>query len=250
MKNTTKRFTTLAATALIAVSTLGAAAVTASAKSVDVQPSTTQYGVVQQVKNARAFKYNAYGKTSYGYDYTYKATNNNIDVKVNYDFKTNKYEFNVLGKKAGNVQVTLIWNVNDKRTSSATFNLKVDNKGNVNALGKVTPSNTNNTPVINNTNTNVNNKQFNNAKAFKYYAKGKTTYGYNYDYKVTNNIVDVKVNYDFKANKYEFNVLGKKSGNTQLTLIWNVNNKKTNSATFNLRVDNKGNVTALGNVVR
>ena len=42
MKNTTKRFTTLAATALIAVSTLGAAAVTASAKSVDVQPSTTQ----------------------------------------------------------------------------------------------------------------------------------------------------------------------------------------------------------------
>ncbi len=250
MKNTTKRFTTLAATALIAVSTLGAAAITASAKSVDVQPSTTQYGVVQQVKNARAFKYNAYGKTSYGYDYTYKATNNNIDVKVNYDFKTNKYEFNVLGKKAGNVQVTLIWNVNDKRTNSATFNLKVDNKGNVNALGKVTPSNTNNTPVINNTNTNVNNKQFNNAKAFKYYAKGKTTYGYNYDYKVTNNIVDVKVNYDFKANKYEFNVLGKKSGNTQLTLIWNVNNKKTNSATFNLRVDNKGNVTALGNVVR
>ena len=250
MKNTTKRFTTLAATALIAVSTLGAAAVTASAKSVDVQPSTTQYGVVQQVKNARAFKYNAYGKTSYGYDYTYKATNNNIDVKVNYDFKTNKYEFNVLGKKAGNVQVTLIWNVNDKRTNSATFNLKVDNKGNVNALGKVTPSNTNNTPVINNTNTNVNNKQFNNAKAFKYYAKGKTTYGYNYDYKVTNNIVNVKVNYDFKANKYEFNVLGKKSGNTQLTLIWNVNNKKTNSATFNLRVDNKGNVTALGNVVR
>ena len=250
MKNTTKRFTTLAATALIAVSTLGAAAVTASAKSVDVQPSTTQYGVVQQVKNARTFKYNAYGKTSYGYDYTYKATNNNIDVKVNYDFKTNKYEFNVLGKKAGNVQVTLIWNVNDKRTNSATFNLKVDNKGNVNALGKVTPSNTNNTPVINNTNTNVNNKQFNNAKAFKYYAKGKTTYGYNYDYKVTNNIVDVKVNYDFKANKYEFNVLGKKSGNTQLTLIWNVNNKKTNSATFNLRVDNKGNVTALGNVVR
>ena len=250
MKNTTKRFTTLAATALIAVSTLGAAAVTASAKSVDVQPSTTQYGVVQQVKNARAFKYNAYGKTSYGYDYTYKATNNNIDVKVNYDFKTNKYEFNVLGKKAGNVQVTLIWNVNDKRTNSATFNLKVDNKGNVNALGKVTPSNTNNTSVINNTNTNVNNKQFNNAKAFKYYAKGKTTYGYNYDYKVTNNIVNVKVNYDFKANKYEFNVLGKKSGNTQLTLIWNVNNKKTNSATFNLRVDNKGNVTALGNVVR
>ena len=250
MKNTTKRFTTLAATALIAVSTLGAAAVTASAKSVDVQPSTTQYGVVQQVKNARTFKYNAYGKTSYGYDYTYKATNNNIDVKVNYDFKTNKYEFNVLGKKAGNVRVTLIWNVNDKRTNSATFNLKVDNKGNVNALGKVTPSNTNNTPVINNTNTNVNNKQFNNAKAFKYYAKGKTTYGYNYDYKVTNNIVDVKVNYDFKANKYEFNVLGKKSGNTQLTLIWNVNNKKTNSATFNLRVDNKGNVTALGNVVR
>ena len=250
MKNTTKRFTTLAATALIAVSTLGAAAVTASAKSVDVQPSTTQYGVVKQVKNARAFKYNAYGKTSYGYDYTYKATNNNIDVKVNYDFKTNKYEFNVLGKKAGNVQVTLIWNVNDKRTNSATFNLKVDNKGNVNALGKVTPSNTNNTSVINNTNTNVNNKQFNNAKAFKYYAKGKTNYGYNYDYKVTNNIVDVKVNYDFKANKYEFNVLGKKSGNTQLTLIWNVNNKKTNSATFNLRVDNKGNVTALGNVVR
>ena len=250
MKNTTKRFTTLAATALIAVSTLGAAAVTASAKSVDVQPSTTQYGIVQQVKNAKAFKYYAYGKTSYGYDYTYKATNNNIDVKVNYDFKTNKYEFNVLGKKAGNVQVTLIWNVNDKRTNSATFNLKVDNKGNVNALGKVTPSNTNNTSVINNTNTNVNNKQFNNAKAFKYYAKGKTTYGYNYDYKVTNNIVDVKVNYDFKDNKYEFNVLGKKSGNTQLTLIWNVNNKKTNSATFNLRVDNKGNVTALGNVVR
>ena len=168
MKNTTKRFTTLAATALIAVSTLGAAAVTASAKSVTATKAPVQYGIVQQVKNAKTFKYYAYGKTSYGYDYTYKATNNNIDVKVNYDFKTNKYEFNVLGKKAGNVQVTLIWNVNDKRTNSATFNLKVDNKANVNALGKVTPSNTNNTSVINNTNTNVNNKQFNNAKAFKY----------------------------------------------------------------------------------
>ena len=137
MKNTTKRFTTLAATALIAISTLGAAAVTASAKGVDAKPSTTQYGIVQQVKNAKAFKYYAYGKTSYGYDYTYKATNNNIDVKVNYDFKTNKYEFNVIGKKAGNVQVTLIWNINDKKTNSATFNLKVDKNGKVTAFGTV-----------------------------------------------------------------------------------------------------------------
>ena len=137
MKNTTKRFTTLAATALIAISTLGAAAVTASAKSVDAKPSTTQYGIVQQVKNAKTFKYYAYGKTSYGYDYTYKATNNNIDVKVNYDFKTNKYEFNVIGKKAGNVQVTLIWNINDKKTNSATFNLKVDKNGKVTAFGTV-----------------------------------------------------------------------------------------------------------------
>ena len=137
MKNTTKRFTTLAATALIAVSTLGAAAVTASAKSVDVQPSTTQYGVVQQVKNARAFKYNAYGKTSYGYDYTYKATNNNLIVKVNYNFKAHKYEFNVIGKKAGTVKLTLIWNVNDKKTDSATFNLRVDKNGNVTNMDDV-----------------------------------------------------------------------------------------------------------------
>ena len=248
MKNTTKGFTTLAATALIAVSTLGAAAVTASAKSVDTQSSTTQYSVAQQVKNARAFKFNAYGKTSYGYDYTYNATNNNIDVKVNYDFKTNKYEFNIIGKKAGNTQLTLIWNVTDKKTNSATFNLKVDNKGNVTALGKVTPSNTNITQSVNNTP--VNNQQFNNAKAFKFYASGKTTYGYDYNYKVTNNIVSVKVNYDFKTNKYEFNIYGKKAGSTQLTLIWNVNNKKTNSATFNLRVDKNGKVTAIANVVR
>lgn len=137
MKNTTKRFTTLAATALIAISTLGAAAVTASAKGVDTQPSTTQYSATQQVKNAKAFKYYACGKTSYGYDYTYKATNNNIDVKVNYDFKTNKYEFNVIGKKAGNVQVTLIWNINDKKTNSATFNLKVDKNGKVTNMDDV-----------------------------------------------------------------------------------------------------------------
>lgn len=137
MKNTTKRFTTLAATALIAVSTLGAAAVTASAKSVTATKAPVQYGIVQQVKKAKTFKYYAYGKTSYGYDYTYKATNNNIDVKVNYDFKTNKYEFNVLGKKSGNTQLTLIWNVNNKKTNSATFNLRVDNKGNVTALGNV-----------------------------------------------------------------------------------------------------------------
>ena len=241
MKNTTKRFTTLAATALIAISTLGAAAVTASAKSVDAKPSTTQYGIVQQVKNAKTFKYYAYGKTSYGYDYTYKATNNNIDVKVNYDFKTNKYEFNVIGKKAGNVQVTLIWNINDKKTNSATFNLKVDKKGNVTALGKVTPSNTN---------TAVKNQLFNNAKAFKYNAYGKTSYGYDYTYKATNNNIDVKVNYDFKTNKYEFNVIGKTAGNVQVTLIWNINDKKTDSATFNLKVDKNGKVTAFGTVVR
>ena len=137
MKNTTKRFTTLAATALIAVSTLGAAAVTASAKSVDVQPSTTQYGIVQQVKNAKTFKYYAYGKTSYGYDYTYKATNNNLIVKVNYNFKAHKYEFNVIGKKAGTVKLKLIWNVNDKKTDSATFNLRVDKNGNVTNIDDV-----------------------------------------------------------------------------------------------------------------
>ena len=137
MKNTTKRFTTLAATALIAISTLGAAAVTASAKGVDAKPSTTQYGIVQQVKNAKAFKYYAYGKTSYGYDYTYKATNNNLIVKVNYNFKAHKYEFNVIGKKAGIVKLTLIWNVNDKKTDSETFTLNVDKNGNVTNMDDV-----------------------------------------------------------------------------------------------------------------
>ena len=137
MKNTTKRFTTLAATALIAVSTLGAAAVTASAKGVDAKPSTTQYGIVQQVKKAKTFKYYAYGKTSYGYDYTYKATNNNLIVKVNYNFKAHKYEFNVIGKKAGTVKLTLIWNVNDKKTDLATFNLRVDKNGNVTNIDDV-----------------------------------------------------------------------------------------------------------------
>ena len=141
MKNTTKRFTTLAATALIAVSTLGAA-VTASAKSVDTNKTPVQYGVVQQVKTgqvktAKAFKYYAYGKTSYGYDYTYKATNSNLVVKVNYNFKTNKYEFNVIGKKAGTVKLTLIWNVNDKKTDSATFTLNVDKNGNVTNMDDV-----------------------------------------------------------------------------------------------------------------
>ena len=137
MKNTAKRFTTLAATALIAISTLGAAAVTASAKGVDTQPSTTQYSATQQVKNAKAFKYYAYGKTSYGYDYTYKATNNNLIVKVNYNFKAHKYEFNVIGKKAGTVKLTLIWNVNDKKTDSATFTLNVDKNGNVTNMDDV-----------------------------------------------------------------------------------------------------------------
>ena len=137
MKNTTKRFTTLAATALIAVSTLGAAAVTASAKSVTATKVPVQYGIVQQVKKAKTFKYYAYGKTSYGYDYTYKATNNNLIVKVNYNFKAHKYEFNVIGKKAGTVKLTLIWNVNDKKTDSATFNLRVDKNGNVTNIDDV-----------------------------------------------------------------------------------------------------------------
>ena len=137
MKNTTKRFTTLAATALIAVSTLGAAAVTASAKSVTATKAPVQYGIVQQVKKAKTFKYYAYGKTSYGYDYTYKATNNNLIVKVNYNFKAHKYEFNVIGKKAGTVKLTLIWNVNDKKTDSATFNLRVDKNGNVTNMDDV-----------------------------------------------------------------------------------------------------------------
>ena len=142
MKNTTKRFTTLAATALIAISTLGAAAVTASAKGVDATKAPVQYGVVQQVKTGqvkttKAFKYYAYGKTSYGYDYTYKATNNNLIVKVNYNFKAHKYEFNVIGKKAGTVKLTLIWNVNDKKTDSATFNLRVDKNGNVTNIDDV-----------------------------------------------------------------------------------------------------------------
>ena len=136
MKKTTKRFTTLAATALIAVSTLGAAAATASAKSVEpsIQPISKASSYSQTAKTVKPFKYYAYGKTSYGYDYTYKATNNNLIVKVNYNFKTHRYEFNVVGNKAGNVKLTLIWNVNDKKTESATFNLRVDKNGNVTTL--------------------------------------------------------------------------------------------------------------------
>ena len=80
---------------------------------------------------AKAYYFKAIGKTSYGYDWTYKTDNNNVKVKCKYDFKTNKYTFKIVGTAKGTNHFTLKYKTSDKKTVSVPMTFVVDAQKNI-----------------------------------------------------------------------------------------------------------------------
>lgn len=52
-----------------------------------------------------------------------------LKVNVNYDFKTNKYTFNLTGKRAGTATYKLVYFTGDKTTKTITATINVDSQG-------------------------------------------------------------------------------------------------------------------------
>jgi hypothetical protein len=80
---------------------------------------------------AKCYKYVARGKTSYGYDWTYKVNTKNVKVTCKYDFKTKNYTFRIKGKKYGLTKVTLKYKKNTNTWVSVPMKVFVDPKNNI-----------------------------------------------------------------------------------------------------------------------
>ena len=52
-----------------------------------------------------------------------------LKINVNYDFKTNKYTFNLTGKRAGTATYKLVYFTGDKTTKAITATINVDSQG-------------------------------------------------------------------------------------------------------------------------
>ena len=52
-----------------------------------------------------------------------------LKINVNYDFKTNKYTFNLTGKRAGTATYKLVYFTGDKTTKTITATINVGSQG-------------------------------------------------------------------------------------------------------------------------
>ncbi|MBR1749259.1 MAG: hypothetical protein IJ740_00055 [Ruminococcus sp.] len=79
-------------------------------------------------KFAKAYTFKATGKTSKGYDWTYKTDYNNLKVKCKYDFTAHKYTFTITGTKYGLNHFTLKYKTSDTKWLSVKMTLFVDSE--------------------------------------------------------------------------------------------------------------------------
>lgn len=80
---------------------------------------------------AKAYYFKAAGKTSEGYDWTYKTDNNNVKVKCKYDFTAHKYTFKITGTSYGLNHFTLKYKTSDTKWESVKMTLFVDSENNI-----------------------------------------------------------------------------------------------------------------------
>ncbi|MBR1731301.1 MAG: hypothetical protein IJ725_02570 [Ruminococcus sp.] len=80
---------------------------------------------------AKAYTFKATGKTSKGYDWTYKTDCNNVKVKCKYDFTAHKYTFTITGVKYGLNHFTLKYKTSDTKWASVKMTLFVDSEKNI-----------------------------------------------------------------------------------------------------------------------
>ena len=73
----------------------------------------------------------AYGKTSYGYDWDYKADSTAAKITCTYDFKTSKYTFRATGSYAGTTNAVLKYATIDGKWHNIPIRFTTDKHLNV-----------------------------------------------------------------------------------------------------------------------
>ena len=79
--------------------------------------------------------YNAYGQTSYGYDWTYSGGGGIVSIYCTYDFDTKMYDFTITGVSPGTTNVTLYYNTDDGVQQPVNMTVSVDDNLNVTQIG-------------------------------------------------------------------------------------------------------------------
>lgn len=80
---------------------------------------------------AKAYTITVSGKTSKGYNWTYKTDYKNIKVSCKYNFKAHKYTFKITGTSYGLNHLTLKYKTSDKKWVSVKMTLFVDSQNNI-----------------------------------------------------------------------------------------------------------------------
>ena len=112
--------------AICSVSALGAlSAVGASAAVVNSAP------ISAQAASKKVCLYTAFGKTSYGYDWDYRASGTSAKISCTYDFKTNKYTFKAVGQYAGVTNAVLKYATIDGKWRNVPIRYTTDKSLNV-----------------------------------------------------------------------------------------------------------------------
>ena len=111
---------------ICSVSALGAlSAVGASAAVVNSAP------ISAQAASKKVCLYTAFGKTSYGYDWDYRASGTSAKISCTYDFKTNKYTFKAVGQYAGVTNAVLKYATIDGKWHNVPIRYTTDKNLNV-----------------------------------------------------------------------------------------------------------------------
>lgn len=84
------------------------------------------------------------------------------------------------------------------------------------------------------------------ASVLHYYANGKTTEGYNWDYTGGAGVVSINCTYDFTKQQYDFTVTGVAPGTTSFTLVYWTGDNQTVSVPMTVTVSDDLTVTQVG----
>ena len=88
---------------------------------------------VAPANSGTPYHFYANGKTSYGFDWTYKADNINFLLRCDYNFNQQQYDFQFYGVTPGTSHVTLYYNTDDNVQVPVNLTVTVDDALNVTA---------------------------------------------------------------------------------------------------------------------
>lgn len=83
------------------------------------------------------------------------------------------------------------------------------------------------------------------ASALHFYGRGKTSYGYDWDYSADNDIVKVSCDYNFSTQTYDLTVTSKAAGKANVTLFYFADNTTKVPVSFAVNIDADLNITQI-----